>query len=497
MIVAVLVALSLQAAPPSQPSRSLTDAVLYGDAKGVQTQIAGGADVNAFDDTAMTPLMVAASEGRTAIAKLLIAAKADVNLASQEGTTPLMRAASAGQGEMMRLLLANGATVNAKNAGGMTALMVAAFGGYADAVRALLAGKADPNAVDAQGRTALMAAATSGDAPTVEALLASGADARAVDAGHGTPMTYAAADGHAAVMQALEAHGLKPNAGDFALAAAGCHPDAVKVALASGINVNGADGQIVPLLSAAGTGCVAVAQLLLERGADVNARDHDGWTPLIKAAQAGHTEMVQLLMDHGADMTIADSDGQTAWMLAAVGGHNDIAEIFKKARAARPAVVLEVTSPALTANAPIPRQFTADGRNDSPPLAWSTSPDGVRSFAVVCEDPDAGNPPPFVHWVIYNIPPDASGLPAALPFEPDQKMPDAMTGATQGVSGFRRPFYRGPAPPPGKVHHYHFVVYALDLPPEIEKDLTRAELLETIEGHVLGKGELVATYQRQ
>ena len=491
-----------QSPSPSQPqSRSavqaLADAVLYNDPNAVRAQIASGADVNGFDDTRMTPLMIAASEGRTQIAKLLIIANADVNLAGQDGSTALMRAASANRVETMQLLIVSGAKVNVANAGGMTALMVAAFGGYADAVRVLITNKAEINASDTEGRTALMAAATSGDAPTVEALLANGANPNATDAGRGTPMTYAAAEGHAAVMQALEKHGLKPNAGDFALAAAGCHADAVKIALASGVNVNGENGQIVPLLSAAGTGCIDVAQLLLERGADVNAKDHDGWTPLIKAAQAGHTEMVQLLMDHGADPTIADNDGRTAWMLAAVGGHNDIAEIFKKARANRPAAALDVTSAALTANAPIPRQFTADGRNDSPPLAWSKVPDGVRSFAVICEDPDAGNPPPFVHWVIYNIPPDASALPAALPFEPDQKMPDAIAGATQGVSGFRRPFYRGPAPPPGKAHHYHFVVYALDLPPEIEKDLTRTELLETIEGHVIGKGELVATYQRQ
>lgn len=489
MIAALVLAVALQ-----QPT--LSDAVLYGDAKSVQSLIASGADVNAFDDTGMTPLMVASSEGRTAIAKLLLGAKADVNAAGQDGTTALMRAASANRRDVMQLLLSSGANVNATNAGGMTALMVAAFGGYADAVRMLLAGKADPNIADNQGRTALMAGATSGDAPTVDALLKSGANPNVSDAGHGTPMTYAAAEGQGAVMNVLQQHGLKPNAGDFALAAAGCHAEAVKIALASGVGVNGAAGQIVPLLSAAGTGCVEVAQLLIERGADVNAKDHDGWTPLIKAAQAGHTEMVQLLLDHGADMRAADNDGRTAWMFAAVGGHNDIADIFKKARANAPAAPMDVTSPTLRADQPMPRQYTADGRNDSPPLAWSKIPDGTRSFAVICEDPDAGNPPPFVHWVIYNIPPDATALPEALPFEPDQAMPASLAGATQGVSGFRRPFYRGPAPPRGKVHHYHFVVYALDLDPEIEKGLTRDELVDEIKGHVLGRGELVATYER-
>ncbi len=479
------------------PAASLGDAVLYGDANAVKAMIAAGADVNQFDETHMTPLMVAASEGRTAIVKVLIDAKADVNLSSDDGTTALMRAASANRRGAMELLLASGAQVNARNRGGMTALMVAAFGGYTDAVRALLARKADPNAADSQGRTALMAAATSGDAATVDALLSAGGNPNVADVGHGTPMTYAAAEGHASVMDALRKRGLNPSAGDLALAAAGCHADAVKTALAAGVAVDGVDGQIVPLLSAAGTGCVEVARLLLERGADVNAKDHDGWTPLIKAAQAGHAEMVQLLMEHGADMTVADSNGRTAWMFAAIGGHNDIADIFKRARANAPAATVAVTSPALVAGQPMPRQYTADGRNDSPPLAWSNVPEGTKSFAVVCEDPDAGNPPPFVHWLIYNIPPEATSLPEAIPFEPDQPLPSSIAGATQGMSGFRRPFYRGPAPPPGPAHHYHFIVYALDLLPELKKGLTRNELLDEIKGHVLGRGELVATYERK
>jgi Raf kinase inhibitor-like YbhB/YbcL family protein len=142
------------------------------------------------------------------------------------------------------------------------------------------------------------------------------------------------------------------------------------------------------------------------------------------------------------------------------------------------------------------REYTADGHNVSPPLAWSAAPDGTRSLAVVCEDPDAGNPPPFVHWVIYNIPPDANGLPENIPFEPGAKMPASIEGAVQGLSGFRRPFYRGPAPPPGKVHHYHFVVYALDVD-GLDPGLTRADLLSAINGHVLGRGELVAIYERK
>jgi Raf kinase inhibitor-like YbhB/YbcL family protein len=161
-----------------------------------------------------------------------------------------------------------------------------------------------------------------------------------------------------------------------------------------------------------------------------------------------------------------------------------------------PAVTITVESPVLEANQPIPRDYTADGRNMSPPLTWSNLPAGTKELALVCEDPDAGNPPPFVHWVIYKIPATASGVPENVPFDPEVPMPSSIVGAIQGVSGFRRPIYRGPAPPPGKTHHYHFVVYAIDAALDLEPGLTRADLLAAIQGHVIGQGELVATYER-
>ena len=87
----------------------------------------------------------------------------------------------------------------------------------------------------------------------------------------------------------------------------------------------------------------------------------------------------------------------------------------------------------------------------SPPLTWSNLPAGTKELAVVCEDPDAGNPPPFVHWVIYKIPPTANGLPEEHSDSiRTRRCRLEIAGAIQGVSGFRRPIYRGPAPPPGK-----------------------------------------------
>jgi len=162
-----------------------------------------------------------------------------------------------------------------------------------------------------------------------------------------------------------------------------------------------------------------------------------------------------------------------------------------------PPQTIVVGSPTLVADQPIPRDYTPDGRNVSPPLTWSQLPAGTKELAVICEDPDAGNPPPFSHWVVYKIPATAKGLPEGLPIDPAAALPAEIAGAIQGVSGFRRPIYRGPAPPPGKPHHYHFVVYALDANLDLKPGLNRAELLEAIKGHVIGKGELVAIYERR
>jgi len=158
---------------------------------------------------------------------------------------------------------------------------------------------------------------------------------------------------------------------------------------------------------------------------------------------------------------------------------------------------LVVDSPTMKAGAMMARDYTPDGRNVSPPLTWSSIPAGTREFAVVCEDFDAGNPPPFVHWVIYKIPGSAKGLPENIPIDTSVPMPADVAGAVQGLNGFKRAMYRGPAPPPGKPHGYHFVVYALDAALDLKPNLTRAELLDVIKGHVLAQGEIVPVYERK
>lgn len=161
-----------------------------------------------------------------------------------------------------------------------------------------------------------------------------------------------------------------------------------------------------------------------------------------------------------------------------------------------PPRTIVVESPVMTSGDTMPRAYTPDGRNLSPPLTWSNLPDGTREIAVLCSDFGAGNPPPWVHWIIYGIPATADGLPEGLPILPETSMPAALRGAVQGLNGWRRPYYRGPAPPAGTPHIYHFTVYALDQPLGLEPGLDREDLLEAMEGHILGQGDLVPVYTR-
>lgn len=161
---------------------------------------------------------------------------------------------------------------------------------------------------------------------------------------------------------------------------------------------------------------------------------------------------------------------------------------------------LTVTSPTLKANEVVPIDHTADGRNVSPALNWSGAPANTKQFALIYDDPDVvfGNPPAsFVHWVIYKIPGTAKGLPAELPMDPVLTAPAEIAGTIQGLSGFKRTGYRGPAPPAGKPHHYTWTVYALDAELPLEQGLNRNQLLEAMKGHIIGQGSIVAIYERK
>jgi Raf kinase inhibitor-like YbhB/YbcL family protein len=166
------------------------------------------------------------------------------------------------------------------------------------------------------------------------------------------------------------------------------------------------------------------------------------------------------------------------------------------AAAQGPPARIVVESPAIKTGESIPRDYTPDGRNVSPPISWTSLPPSTKEIAVVCADFGAGLPPPWVHWVIYNIPATAKGLPEAVPIDPAAVMPNDIRGATQGFNSWRRAMYRGPAPPTGTTHVYYFTVYALDADLDLKPNLTRAELLAAMKGHIIGQGEIVPTYER-
>ncbi len=156
---------------------------------------------------------------------------------------------------------------------------------------------------------------------------------------------------------------------------------------------------------------------------------------------------------------------------------------------------LTVTSTAFAEGQAIPRQYTGDGRNISPALAWPEAPAGTKEWALIVDDPDAPRSEPWVHWLIYSIPAHLKGLPEDVSKAERVAVP---AGCTQGRNSWGRVGYGGPEPPRGHgVHHYHFKLYALDtnlkLPPQAEKQA----LLAAMKGHVLAEGELVGTYERK
>jgi Raf kinase inhibitor-like YbhB/YbcL family protein len=157
-------------------------------------------------------------------------------------------------------------------------------------------------------------------------------------------------------------------------------------------------------------------------------------------------------------------------------------------------MTIQVTSSAFTQGHPIPKKYTGEGVDISPPLAWDNLPAGTRELVLICDDPDAPRAEPWVHWVIYKIPADAKGLPEGVPRKAKLKEP---TGVLQGTETSGGIGYHGPMPPPGHgVHHYYFKLYALDAPLAVEAALDKKTILEKIENHVLAQGVLMGTYQR-
>ena len=156
-------------------------------------------------------------------------------------------------------------------------------------------------------------------------------------------------------------------------------------------------------------------------------------------------------------------------------------------------MALQLTSTAFKAGGMIPRRYTCDDADVSPALAWTGLPPGTRSLALICDDPDAPDPAAprrtWVHWVIFNIPPSTTGLPEAV-FPHD--LPD---GTRQGCNDWNRIGYGGPCPPIG-THRYFFKLYALDTTLNLSTGVTKAEVLQAMDGHILEEARLVGRYHR-
>jgi Raf kinase inhibitor-like YbhB/YbcL family protein len=150
---------------------------------------------------------------------------------------------------------------------------------------------------------------------------------------------------------------------------------------------------------------------------------------------------------------------------------------------------LTVTSPAFAQGQPIPKVYSCDGNEASPPLAWNGTPDGTKSLALILDDPDVPGMT-WTHWVLYALPPTTTALPESV--KPEASGPD---GSKQGSNSWEKPGYGGPCPPSG-THRYFFRLYALDTEIDLPGGATAEQLKEKMQGHVLAVGELMGTYSK-
>jgi len=150
---------------------------------------------------------------------------------------------------------------------------------------------------------------------------------------------------------------------------------------------------------------------------------------------------------------------------------------------------IKIRSSAFSEGEMIPKKYTCDGENISPPLEWTGVPDGTKSLALICDDPDApvGT---WVHWVLFNIPTATNELSGNIP---SKKILE--NSAKHGINDFRKLGYGGPCPP-GGTHRYYFKIYALDTEINLNSGISKAQLLEAMEGHILAEGQLMGRYKR-
>ncbi len=151
---------------------------------------------------------------------------------------------------------------------------------------------------------------------------------------------------------------------------------------------------------------------------------------------------------------------------------------------------LSVTTDAFAPGGKIPPEYTCSGKNESPALAWSGLPEGTRSIAVICNDPDASSGT-FIHWILYNIPAGAAGLKRGI-----APKPVLENGSHHGMNSYGKLEYSGPCPPHGTQHRYLFKVYALDIPLALRSPASAKVVENAMKGHILAEGEVMGMFGR-
>jgi len=153
-------------------------------------------------------------------------------------------------------------------------------------------------------------------------------------------------------------------------------------------------------------------------------------------------------------------------------------------------MAFELTSPAFEQGEAIPRRYTCEGEDLSPPLHWTVPPAATKSFVIIADDPDAPAGT-WVHWVIYNLSLDLRGLTEGIPAK--DHLPN---GAIQGLNDFTRIGYGGPCPPPGKPHRYYFKLYALDVILDLKPRATKHQVWEACRGHIAAEAQRIGRVSR-
>jgi Raf kinase inhibitor-like YbhB/YbcL family protein len=178
-------------------------------------------------------------------------------------------------------------------------------------------------------------------------------------------------------------------------------------------------------------------------------------------------------------------------ILSGIGDAQDSGVIRQKPQSVAPSelINLELKSSAFKNTGIIPFKYTCDSLNISPDLSWNKPPDSTRSLVLICDDPDAPGGP-WIHWVLYNIPPGTTSLPEGIPAK------DTIDDMTQGTNSFGNIGYGGPCPPHGKPHRYYFHLCAVDIKLDLKPGAKDSEVMKAITGHILAQGRFMGRFGR-